>query len=115
MRFLSNGDMAEAEVFNHLKESDSFKRWFWSDENGNDLIKFLNTHEHPRHNDKLRREMFSPFVYGIVFKGTINDDADLDFERKFKMMKIDFTQCSLKQIKKRFRIYHDENFSLILL
>ena len=33
--------MAEAEVFNSLKESDSFKRCFWPSENGNDLIKSL--------------------------------------------------------------------------
>ena len=105
--------MAETVDFNHLKESDSFLQWFWSRENGNDLIKFLYTHEHPRHNDKPRRETFSPFVYGIVFKGTIYDDAEVDFQRKFKMMKIGFTQGTLKQIKQRFKTDRDENFSLI--
>ena len=53
--------------------------------------------------------MFSPFVY------TIYDDADLDFERKFIIMTIGFTQFTLKEIKKRFKIDHDENFSLICL
>lgn len=48
--------------------------------------------------------MFSPFVYGIVFKGTIYDDADLDFERKFKIMKIGFTQFTLKEIKKGLKL-----------
>ena len=105
--------MTETEDFNHLKKSDSFLRWFWSRGNGNDFIKFLNTHEHPRHNDKLRREAFSPFVYGTVFKGTIYHDADVDFQRKFKMMKIGFTQGTLKQIKQRFKVDRDENFSLI--
>ena len=112
-RFLSKKDMAETEDFNHLKESDSFLRQFWSRGNGNDLIKFLNTHEHPRHNDKRRRETFSPLVCGIVFKGTIYDDADVDVQRKFKMMKIGFTQGTLKQIKQRFKIDRDGNFSLI--
>ena len=106
--------MTETEDFNHLKKSDSFLRWFWSRGNGNDLMKFLNTHEHPRHNDKLRREAFSPFVYGIVFKVTIYHDADVDFQRKFKMMKIGFTQGTLKQIKQRFKVDRDENFSLII-
>ena len=110
---LGSGDMAEAQDYNNLKESESFLRWFWSSGNGNDLIKFLNTHEHPRHNDKLRREMFSPYVYGFVFKGTIYDGADRDFERKFKMIKIGFTQCTLKQIKKRFKDDRDENIALI--
>ena len=57
--------------------------------------------------------MFSSFVYGIVCKGTIYDEADVDFERKFKMMKIGFTQGTLKQIKQRFKIDRDENLSLI--
>ena len=57
--------------------------------------------------------MFSPYVYGIVFKGTIYHGADLEFERKFKMMKIGFTQCTLKQIKKRIKVDRDENIALI--
>ena len=93
--------MAEAEVFNSLKESDSFKRWIWPSENGNDLTNL---------DEKCFHHLFmGPFVY------TIYDDADLDFERKFIIMTIGFTQFTLKEIKKRFKTDHDENFSLIFL
>ena len=41
---------------------------------------------------------------GSFFKRTIYDDADVNFQRKFKMIKIGFTQGTLKQIKKRFKV-----------
>ena len=52
----------------------------------------------------LEGKCFCPLFMGSFFKRTIYDDADVNFQRKFKMIKIGFTQGTLKQIKKRFKV-----------
>lgn len=67
--FWKSEDMAKAEPFNDLTKSDAFLKRFWSGPNGNNLINFLNTHNHSKHKNKLRREKWPSVAYGLVLNG----------------------------------------------
>ena len=102
--------------YNDLIGDEGFLEWFWQGTNGNNLIRFLNTH--PRE-DKIIRERFSPFAYGLIFNGPISDTAknSSQFNSKFRLMKVGFTQSStvfnennrMEQIIRDFRNYHNVN------
>ena len=88
--------------------------WFWESKNGNELIKYLNTHKHPKHTDRIRRERYPPYVYAMILKGNVYDGEGgrkADFNEKFRLLKVGFTQCSvkdgdntrMKQIKEKFK------------
>ena len=86
-----------AESFDDLTKSKAFLKWFWQGQNGNNLINFLNNHKHPKHKDKLRREKWLPFAYGLVLNGDIYNGpspGNTNFNKEFKLVKIGFTQCS---------------------
>ena len=63
--------------------TEGFKNWFWSGQNGNTLIKHLNSDK--GRPEIVRREINSPYAYGIVL------NADF-FGDQFKFVKIGFTQ-----------------------
>lgn len=67
--FWKGEDMAKAEPFDDLTKSDALLKRFWSGTNGNNLINFLNTHNHSKHKNKLRREKWPPVAYGLVLNG----------------------------------------------
>ena len=67
--FWKSEDMAKAQPFDDLTKSDAFLKRFWSGPNGNNLINFLNTHNHSKHKNKLRREKWPPVAYGLVLNG----------------------------------------------
>ena len=62
---------------------EGFKNWFWSGQNGNTLIKHLNSDK--GRPEIVRREINSPYAYGIVLN--VNFFGD-----QFKFVKIGFTQ-----------------------
>lgn len=66
--------------------TEGFKNWFWSGQNGNTLIKHLNSDK--GRPEIVRREMNSPYAYGIVF----NDNVLGDQFSALKLVKIGFTQ-----------------------
>lgn len=75
---------------------DDFLRWFWNQSNGNDLIKRLN--EYARQNnwsDRIRREKYSPHIYGIV----LNDSRipKKSVAPHWKLVKVGFTQKSIQR------------------
>ena len=119
-----------AESFDDLTKSKAFLKWFWQGQNGNNLINFLNKHKHPMHKDKLRREKWSPFAYGLVLNGDIYNGpspGNTNFNKKFKLVKIGFTQCStasdennrmeqiIKKIKKKFKEVNDVAVIFVLM
>ena len=63
--------------------TEGFKNWFWSGQNGNTLIKHLNSDK--GRPEIVRREMNSPYAYGIVLNFNFFGD-------QFKFVKIGFTQ-----------------------
>ena len=63
--------------------TEGFKNWFWSGQNGNTLIKHLNSDKGRQ--EIVRREKNSPYAYGIVLN--VNFFGD-----QFKFVKIGFTQ-----------------------
>ena len=65
--------------------TDGFKNWFWSGQNGNTLIKHLNSDKGRQ--EIVRREKNSPYAYGIVLN--VNFFGD-----QFRFVKIGFTQQS---------------------
>lgn len=75
-------------------ETYDFLRWFWNQSNGNDLIKQLN--EYARRNnlsDRIRREKYSPHIYGIVLNGfQIPSVAP-----HWKLVKVGLTQQSIER------------------
>ena len=64
--------------------TEGFKNWFWSGQNGNTLIKHLNSDK--GRPEIVRREINSPYAYGIVLN--VNFFGD----HQFKFVKIGFTQ-----------------------
>ena len=58
--------------YNDLIGDEGFLEWFWQGTNGNNMIRFLNTNSRE---DKIIRERFSPFAYGLIFNGPISDTA----------------------------------------
>ena len=59
--------------------TEGFKNWFWSGQNGNTLIKHLNSDK--GRPEIVRREMNSPYAYGIVLN--VNFFGD-----QFKLLKL---------------------------
>ena len=103
-------------TYNDLIGDEGFLEWFWQGTHGNNLIRFLNTHPWE---DKIRRERFSPFAYGLIFNGPISDTAEnaSQFNSKFRLMKVGFTQSStvsnennrMEQIIRDFRNHRNVN------
>ena len=71
-----------------------FRTWFWTKQNGNYLIKYLND---AGGTDNIRRESFEnrPVIYCIVLKG-IEFPASTD-KVQWKMCKIGFTHCKTQE------------------
>ena len=113
--------MAKAQLFDDLTKSDEFLNWFWSGKNRNNLINFLNTYKHSQHTDKHRREKYQPYAYGLVLNDASSGKNNLD--KKFKLMKIGFTQCPIgsnensriKEIKRKFKDYHGKDVAVIFV
>ena len=66
--------------------TEGFKNWFWSGQNGNTLIKHLNSDKGRQ--EIVRREKNSPYAYGIV----LNVNFFGDQFNALKFVKIGFTQ-----------------------
>ena len=78
--------MANNDKYAQLLEDKEFVKWFWSGDNGNTLIKHLNSDkERP---EIVRREKNSPYAYGIVLNVNLLGDQFKDI----KFVKIGFTQ-----------------------
>ena len=113
--------MAKARSFDDLTKSDEFLNWFWSGKKRNNLINVLNTYKHSQHTDKLRREKYQPYAYGLVLNDASSGKNNLD--KKFKLMKIGFTQCRtgsnensrMKEIKRKFKDDHDKDIAVIFV
>lgn len=66
---------------------DEFLGWFWYRQNGNNLIKELN--QASPTTDRIRREKYAPYIYGIVL-----NDGYFPFQERgqqWKLCKIGFT------------------------
>ena len=72
--------------FGELVLTEDFKNWFWFRENGNTLIKHLNSDK--GREEIVRREKNSPHAYGIVLNVNLLGDQFKDI----KFVKIGFTQ-----------------------
>lgn len=75
---------------------DDFLRYFWNQSNGNDLIKQLN--EYARQNnwsDRIRREKYSPHIYGIVLNDFRIPEGSV--APHWKLVKVGFTQKSIQR------------------
>ena len=66
--------------------TEDFKNWFWFHENGNTLIKHLNSDKGRQ--EIVRREKNSPHAYGIV----LNVNLPFDQFNTLRFVKIGFTQ-----------------------
>ena len=66
--------------------TERFKNWFWSGQNGNTLIKHLNSDKGRQ--EIVRREKNSPYAYGIVLNVNLLGDQF----KTLKFVKIGFTQ-----------------------
>ena len=78
--------MANFGDYYHLVLTEEFKNWFWYGQNGNTLIKHLNSDRGRQ--EIVRREKNSPYAYGIV----LNVDFFGHEFRNLKFVKIGFTQ-----------------------
>ena len=74
-------------------ETDDFLKWFWEGTNGNGLIKRLNSYARQEEmSDRIRREKFSPHIYGVLLK-----TSPSEIEGRCKAVKVGFTQQSIKK------------------
>ena len=73
-------------------ETDDFLKWFWEGTNGNDLIKRLNSYARKKNLDRIRREKYSPHIYGILLKNFPKGK-----KVGWKAVKVGFTQQSIKK------------------
>ena len=80
--------MANNDKYAQLLEDKEFVKWFWFGNNGNTLIKHLNSDK--RREEIVRREENSPYAYGIVLNVDLFDDKFKEDQLKF--VKIGFTQ-----------------------
>ena len=78
--------MANFGDYYQLVQTDDFKKWFWYGQNGNTLIKYLNSDKGRQ--EIVRREKNSPYAYGIV----LNVNFFGDQFNALKLVKIGFTQ-----------------------
>ena len=78
--------MANFGDYYQLVQTDDFKKWFWYGQNGNTLIKYLNSDKGRQ--EIVRREMNSPYAYGIVLNVNVLGDQF----NALKLVKIGFTQ-----------------------
>ena len=81
--------------YDDLIEDEQFLEWFWSKNNGNKLIQFLNKRTQKEHNDELRRERYPPFVYGLLLNDMIyigTNSRGNAFNKKFRIMKIGISE-----------------------
>ena len=78
--------MANFGDYYQLVQTDDFKKWFWYGQNGNTLIKYLNSDKGRQ--EIVRREMNSPYAYGIVLNVNVLGDQF----KALKLVKIGFTQ-----------------------
>ena len=86
---------ANDQNYDDLIEDEQFLEWFWSKNNGNKLIQFLNKRTQKEHNDELRRERYPPFVYGLVLNDMIyigTNSRGNAFNKKFRIMKIGISE-----------------------
>lgn len=85
--------MANSDKYAQLLEDKEFIEWFWSGQNGNTLIKHLNSNK--SREEIVRREKYSPYAYGILLKVNqaerFKQDVG-DIEEDLKFVKIGFTQ-----------------------
>ena len=110
--FIFCRDMAYANDQNYddLIEDEQFLEWFWSKNNGNKLIQFLNKRTQKEHNDELRRERYPPFVYGLVLNDMIyigTNSRGNAFNKKFRIMKIGFSELINDRINRITNKFND--------
>lgn len=75
-----------------MDDLNAYLRWFWYGSNGNDLIKLLNAYARRKNwPDRIRREIYSPHVYGIVLNAFPNVAS------KWKLVKVGLTQRSIQK------------------
>ena len=94
---------ANDQNYNDLIKDEQFSKWFWSGSNGNKLIQFLNKHTQEEHDDKLRRERYSPSVYGLVLNDIVYSGTSSTanaFNKTFRLMKIGYSKLTDNRIKK---------------
>ena len=78
--------MANFGDYYQLVLTEEFKNWFWFGQNGNTLIKHLNSDRGRQ--EIVRREKNSPYAYGIVLNVNLMGDQF----NALKFVKIGFTQ-----------------------
>ena len=78
--------------FSKINSLEDFMEKFWTDENGNILIKYLNQYAFKKRlDDSIRREKNGPTVYGIVLNNYKLDEID-----GYKLVKVGLTHKSTK-------------------
>lgn len=77
--------------FSKINSIDEFMTKFWSYKNGNDLIRSLNKYARKKkmmgYGDSVRREKYSPAIYGIV----LNRRKFLKLREDYRLVKVGFT------------------------
>lgn len=79
--------MANNDKYAQLLKDKEFVKWFWFGNNGNTLIKHLDSDK--SREEIVRREKYSPYAYGIVLNVNLFGDK---FKEDLKFVKIGFTQ-----------------------
>lgn len=81
-------------------ESADFPKWFWTESNGNNLIRVLNFYalEKKTGDDRIRREKEYPCVYALALNNFLKaEDRQTDRSRDWKLVKVGFTHKSTKK------------------
>ena len=77
----------------NIKDRNCFLEWFWTESNGNELIKELNQYAQKKNlTDRIRREELSPTVFGIVVNYFPFSEVS-----EWKLVKVGFTHGSIKR------------------
>ena len=75
------------------QDEKAFLKWFWVRNNGNNLVKKLNNV--PGQEDCIRREKYSPHIYGVVINQPVFPVQEKG--KEWKLCKIGFTHCDTTQ------------------
>lgn len=78
--------MANNDKYAQLLKDKEFVKWFWFGNNGNTLIKHLNSDK--SRDEIVRREKYSPYAYGIVLNVNLFGDKFKENLKTLNLLKL---------------------------